>query len=127
MLLAGLQNIAPLPPSVQQLFKYVANLGFQDMPNYDKCRAFFRDELRQTGGRVDLAPAKPNGTAASRLSPMKSAAAAVKSPVKKVAKKSVDAAAVNGGRRAGAASASPSPARAVRRGRPAAVISDSFR
>jgi hypothetical protein len=109
--------VTTLPASQQQLFKYVASLGFQDIPDYDKCRAFFKDEMKQSGGRIDL---NLSGSAAAVMkSPVKSAAK--KSPVKKAAA-GLASRDLNGGRQA-----SPSPLRAVRKRKPAAAAAYSVR
>jgi hypothetical protein len=121
------QRVTSLPASQQQLFKYVASLGFQDIPDYDKCRAFFKDEMKQSGGRIDLnlssgAAMKSPVKSAAKKSPVKSAAAAAKlSPVKKAAA-GLTSRDLNGARQA-----SPSPLRAVRKRKPAAAAAYSVR
>jgi hypothetical protein len=123
------QRVTSLPASQQQLFKYVASLGFQDIPDYDKCRAFFKDEMKQSGGRIDLnlssgaaAAMKSPVKSAAKKSPVKSAAAAAKlSPVKKAAG-GLTSRDLNGARQA-----SPSPLRAVRKRKPVAAAAYSVR
>ncbi len=114
--------------SQQQLFKYVASLGFQDIPDYDKCRSFFKDEMKQSGGRIDLnlssgaAAMKSPVKSAAKKSPVKSAPAAAKlSPVKKAA------AGLTSRDLNGAGQASPSPLRAVRKRKPAAAAAYNVR
>jgi hypothetical protein len=124
------QRVTTLPASQQQLFKYVASLGFQDIPDYDKCRAFFKDEMKQSGGRIDLnlsgsaaAAMKSPVKSAAKKSPVKSAPAAAKlSPVKNAAAGGLTSRDLNG-----AGKASPSPLRAVRKRKPAAAAAYSVR
>ncbi len=123
------QRVTSLPTSQQQLFKYVASLGFQDIPDYDKCRAFFKDEMKQSGGRIDLnlssgaAAMKSPVKSAAKKSPVKAAPAAAKlSPAKKAAAGGLDSRDLNGGRQA-----SPSPLRAVRKRKPATAAAYSVR
>jgi hypothetical protein len=121
------QRVSSLPTSQQQLFKYVASLGFQDIPDYDKCRAFFKDEMKQSGGRIDLnlsgaaAAMKSPVKSAAKKSPVKSAPGAKLSPVKKAAA-GLTSRDFNGARQA-----SPSPLRAVRKRKPAAAAAYSVR
>jgi hypothetical protein len=121
------QRVTSLPASQQQLFKYVASLGFQDIPDYDKCRAFFKDEMKQSGGRIDLSSGAAAATkspvkSAAKKSPVKSAPAAKLSPVKKAAAGGLTSRDLNGARQA-----SPSPLRAVRKRKPAAAAAYSVR
>ncbi len=95
---------------------------FQDIPDYDKCRAFFKDEMKQSGGRIDLnlnssaaAAMKSPVKSAAKKSPVKSAPAAKLSPVKKAAG-GLTSRDLNGARQA-----SPSPLRAVRKRKPVAA------
>jgi hypothetical protein len=120
--LSFFQRVTSLPASQQQLFKYVASLGFQDIPDYDKCRAFFKDEMKQSGGRIDLnlsggaaAALKSPVKSAAKKSPVMSAPAAKLSPVKKAAG-GLTSRDLNGARQA-----SPSPLRAVRKRKPVAA------
>ena len=123
-----IQRVSSLPTSQQQLFKYVTSLGFQDIPDYDKCRAFFKDEMKQSGGRIDLnlsssgaAAMKSPVKSAAKKSPVKSAPGAKLSPVKKAAA-GLTSRDFNGARQA-----SPSPLRAVRKRKPAAAAAYSVR
>jgi hypothetical protein len=129
--LSFFQRVTTLPASQQQLFKYVASLGFQDIPDYDKCRAFFKDEMKQSGGRIDLnlsssgaAAMKSPVKSAAKKSPVKSAPAPAKlSPVKNAkAAGGLTSRDLNGARQA-----SPSPLRAVRKRKPAAAAAYSVR
>jgi hypothetical protein len=125
--LSFFQRVTSLPASQQQLFKYVASLGFQDIPDYDKCRAFFKDEMKQSGGRIDLnlsggaAAIKSPVKSAAKKSPVKSAPAAKLSPIKKAAA-GLTSRDLNGARQA-----SPSPLRAVRKRKPAPAAAYSVR
>ena len=75
------KNVASLPSPVAQLFKYVASLGFDALPDYERCRGFFAAEMRQTGGKIDLQAAATKKKTTAKKSPVKKVST---SPLKSV-------------------------------------------
>ena len=73
--------MASLPSPVAQLFKYVASLGFDALPDYERCRGFFAAEMRQTGGKIDLQAAATKKKTTAKKSPVKKVST---SPLKSV-------------------------------------------
>jgi len=48
------KNIMSLPKQVQYFMKYVAELKFEEEPDYNRLRGFFTAEVKKSGGHLDL-------------------------------------------------------------------------